>query len=594
MTAEQSRDARTGGDVTAGRTRELSIVDGDLARRLDNEFKSRLAKTFSGMSPIEVGAACFDWLSHLAISPGKQLRLAQSVARKSAELGLYSVRSLLDSSAEGPASRLERRVGGEDWQRWPFNVFAQAHQTTRDLCREATSGVDGVSPAHERLVGFLAQQAIDALSPANFPLTNPTVIRATVEERGRNLGRGLRNFANDRLDGGNGDEAAADFEVGKDVAVTEGKVVFRNELIELIQYSPRTGEVGAEPVLFCPAWIMKYYILDLSPGDSMVKYLVEQGKTVFMISWKNPTAEDRDVGFEDYVDLGFMAALDAVYTICGQRRINAVGYCIGGTLLCVAAAAMARDGDERLQSITLFAAQADFTEAGEITAFISASQLEFLERLMWKEGYLDSDKMGGAFGVLHASDLIHGSNVERYLLGKPKSMNDLMAWNADGTRMPYRMHAEYLRKLFLDNELAENKFQVGGKPVSLADVRVPMFVLGTETDHVAPWRSVFKLHALTGAELTFLLTSGGHNVGVISGPSHPRRRYRVHTREPGDRYTDPDTWLSRNEPQAGSWWPEWDRWLDRQMSGRIPPPAAGAPEEGFDVLGDAPGEYVFG
>jgi polyhydroxyalkanoate synthase len=575
---------------------DTTIVNDALADRIDQEFKSRLAKACMGMSPIEILIAYVDWLSHLSISPGKQLKLVQSLFKKSASLGLYSIKSLSGSAADGPASKLERRVSGEDWQRWPFCVFAQVHQTTKDLWNEATHDVAGVSASHEQLVSFLSSQVFDALSPANFIPTNPEIIRTTFEEKGKNLGRGLRNFITDKTNislDESGDEKDA-FKVGENVAVTDGRVVFQNELIELIQYKPVTEEVGAEPVLFCPAWIMKYYILDLSPHKSIVKYLTEQGKTVFMISWKNPTADDRDVGYEDYLKLGLMAALDAINAICPRRKVNAVGYCIGGTLLCTGAAAMARDGDDRLQSVSMFAAQADFTEAGDITCFISPSQLEFIEKLMWKKGYLSSDNMGGSFGSLHASDLIYGGAVDRYLLAKTEKQIDLMAWNADGTRMPYRMHTEYLQKLYLHNELAQNKFMVGGKPVSLSDIRVPMFVLGTETDHVAPWESVYKLHNLTWTELTFLLTSGGHNAGVISGPSHPRRRYRMHTRNPGDRYTDPDSWLNNNEIHSGSWWPAWDTWLDKQMSKTIKPPRTGAARKGYKVLRAAPGEYVFG
>ena len=242
----------------------------------------------------------------------------------------------------------------------------------------------------------------------------------------------------------------------------------------------------------------------------------------------------------------------------------------------------------------LFAAQADFSEAGEITRFISPSHLSFLDTLMWKQGYLGIENMGGAFSSLRASDLIYAGAVDRYLLGKVAPPSDLMAWNADGTRMPYRMHSQYLRKLYLENQLARNKLVIDGRPVALADISAPLFVVGTESDHVAPWRSVFKLHELTRTELTFLLTSGGHNAGIISGPSHPRRRYRVHTRQPGDKYVDPDTWLERHAPVAGSWWPVWNAWLDARSGEAVAPPPMGAPEQGYRVLDAAPGGYVFG
>lgn len=570
--------------------------DDDLASRLDHEFKAALSKFFNGMSPIEISLAYLDWLSHLAISPGKQLQLVRSLALKLLRLGFYNAAVLLRQSVDGPASRLERRVSSENWQRWPFNAMAQTHQSARDWWDEAIRDTPGVSNGHQELVRFMTHQVMDLMSPANFLLTNPDVHRATIDQKGRNLAKGLKHFAEDTANKllKRPLPRSERFQVGKDVGITPGKVVFRNELMELIQYSPVTEKTGAEPVLFCPAWIMKFYILDLSPKNSMVRYLVEQGKTVFMISWKNPTVADRDIGFEDYVTKGLFAAVDAVEKIVPGRGINAVGYCIGGTLLMVGAAAMARDGDGRLQSVSLFAAQGDFSEAGEVLRFISESQLEFVDKFMWKKGFLSSENMSGTFGALRASDMIWGSAVDRYLFGKETEFNDLMAWNADGTRMPYRMHTEYLHKLFLHNELARNRFFVGDSPVSLLDIRVPIFALGTETDHVAPWPSVYKIHELTRTEVTFLLTSGGHNAGVISGAIHPYRRYRIHTHFPDDRYIDPDTWFETVPVNQNSWWPAWNDWLDQQMSGTVKPPRMGAPRKGCKPIEDAPGKYVFG
>jgi len=572
------------------------LVGEQMTSLMDHEFKAALSRAFSGMSPIEISLAYLDWLSHLAISPGKQLQLSQSLLLKAMKLGFYGVSALFSQAAQAPAPKLEKRMSSEYWQHWPFNMMAQAHQLAKDWWDEAGSGVAGVSHGHQELVKFITGQILDLLSPANFPLTNPDVIKATIDQKGLNLAKGLKHFAQDsaRKITKSPPPRPEQFQVGKDVALTPGKVVFRNELIELIQYSPVAEKVGAEPVLFCPAWIMKFYILDLSPKNSMVKYLVEQGKTVFMISWKNPAAKDRDLGFEDYLEKGLLAAVDAVEKIVPGRKINAVGYCIGGTLLLVGAAKMARDDDNRLNSVSLFAAQGDFSEAGEVLRFISASQLEFVDKYMWKEGFLSSGSMGGTFGSLRASDLIYGGAVDRYLLGNDQVPNDLMAWNADGTRMPYRMHTEYLHKLFLNNELAQNKFVVGGKPVSLQDIRAPIFALGTETDHVAPWQSVFKLHGLTQAELTFLLTSGGHNAGVISGAVHPYRRFRMHTRQPGDKYLDPDTWMETIAVNPGSWWPAWNHWLGERTSQYVKPPRMGAPNKGLKPIQDAPGQYVFG
>jgi poly[(R)-3-hydroxyalkanoate] polymerase subunit PhaC len=574
----------------------FEFFDEEQTSSMDREFRTALARASKGMSSVELGLATMDWISHLSISPGKRLQLAQSFLNKLSQLGIYSVEAMLRKSAQGPASGIERRMSGEAWQKWPFNVFAQMHQTSKDWWKEATVGIEGVRSEHEIMVHAVVDQILDMISPANHPLTNPEVLKATFKQKGMNLARGIRFFVEDQVrDVANNGIAENDaYTVGENLAVTPGKVVYQNSLIELIQYSPVTKKVGAEPVLISPAWIMKYYVLDLSPHNSLVKYLTEQGKTVFMISWKNPDKDDRNVSFEDYVQLGLMKAIDAARAICPKRKIHAVGYCIGGTLLSIAAAALARDNDDSLQSISLFAAQADFSEAGEITRFISRSQLSFLEKLMWKQGYLGTENMGGAFSALRSSDLIYAGIVERYLLGKKAALNDLMSWNADGTRMPYRMHTEYLEQLYLENRLSQNKFKVGGRIISLQDIRAPMFVLGTETDHVAPWHSVYKIHQLTQGDLTFALTSGGHNAGVVSGPEHPRRRYRIGTRYAGDKFVDPQTWMEENEVNAGSWWPAWDQWLNDHMSSQVIPPKMGAPGKGYKVLREAPGEYVFG
>jgi polyhydroxyalkanoate synthase len=350
--------------------------------------------------------------------------------------------------------------------------------------------------------------------------------------------------------------------------------------------------VAAEPVLIVPAWIMKYYILDLSPHNSLVKYLVDHGHPVFMISWKNPGAADADLGLDDYRTLGVMDALRAISTIVPERRVHAAGYCLGGTLLAVTAAAMARDDDNRLASVTLFAAQTDFVEAGELMLFINESQVGFLENIMWERGYLDARQMAGAFQLLRSNDLIWSTMVRQYLLGQREPMTDLMAWNTDTTRMPYRMHSEYLRELFLNNALASGHYEVGGRPISVSDVRVPIFTVGTVADHVAPWRSVYKIHWLSNTEVTFVLTSGGHNAGIVSEPGHRGRHYQITTRRTNDKYVDPEIWRVTAPQHDGSWWPAWRAWLEARSGGPVPAPRLGAPEHGYPPLADAPGTYV--
>ena len=398
----------------------------------------------------------------------------------------------------------------------------------------------------------------------------------------------------ERMAGGKSPPGAEAFRPGESVAVTEGQVVFRNRLIELIQYAPATDQTWAEPVLIVPAWIMKYYILDLSPNNSLVRYLVERGHTVFMISWHNPTAADRDLGMDDYLRLGVLDALKAIETIVPGRKINALGYCLGGTLLSIAAAYLARESRDTLNSVTLLAAQTDFTEAGELTLFIDDSQLDYLEDIMWDQGYLDTRQMAGAFQILRSNDLVWSRLVREYLMGERafRIDFDLMAWNADTTRMPYRMHSEYLRRLFLRNDLFEGRYQVDGRPVVLSDIRAPIFAVSTETDHVAPWHSVYKINLMTDTDVTFLLTSGGHNAGIISEPGHGNRHYRVSHRGAGEPYIDPDTWYPSHPEGQGSWWPVWTDWLESKSTGRTAPPPIGAPQEGYPPLGTAPGQYV--
>jgi polyhydroxyalkanoate synthase subunit PhaC len=415
-----------------------------------------------------------------------------------------------------------------------------------------------------------------------------------LHQGGANLASGLRNFLEDweRAISGKKPVGAEKFEVGRDVAVTPGKVVYRNRLIELIQYLPTSDKVRPEPILIIPAWIMKYYILDLSPQNSLVKYLTEQGFRVFMISWKNPEAEDRDLRLDDYRTLGVMAALDAVRAIVPDQKVHAVGYCLGGTLLSIAAATMARDSDDRFKSMTLLAAQTDFTEAGELMLFINESQLAFLEDMMWEQGFLDARQMAGAFQMLRSNDLIWSRVVREYLMGERAPMIDLMAWNADSTRMPYRMHSEYLRHLCLNNDLAEGRLIVADRPIALTDIRVPIFAVGTERDHVAPWRSTYKINLLTGTDVTYLLTNGGHNAGIISEPGHPHRSFRVMTKRSNEQYIDPDTFLTEAARKGGSWWPDWVTWLGEKSGALVKPSSIGAVAAGYKSLCDAPGTYV--
>jgi polyhydroxyalkanoate synthase len=557
-----------------------------------------LARWTGGLSPQAFGGAWINVLTRLAVAPGRQAELARSALQKSLALAQFAGGALRtgNQAPEADGTPYQDRYADPAWAKFPFNVMAQAFLATSDWARDSVRKLPGADPAAEKIVGFTVREGLELIAPDNYLPTNPQLLQKTMQENGRNLLRGLKHLGEDiiRTYQGKGPVGTEQYRVGEQVAATKGKVILRTKLMELIQYSPQTKTVSAEPLLIVPAWIMKYYILDLSPKNSLVNYLTGLGHTVFMISWKNPTAEDRDVTMDDYLEHGVLAALDAVNAVVPKRKVHAVGYCIGGTLLAVAAALLAARDDERLASATIFAGQADFSEPGEISIFISPAQLAMLEAMMWKAGVLESRQMGGAFQVLRTYDLLWAPTVGTYLRGERMGLNDLMAWNADGTRMAYRMHTDYLYQLYLNNDLAEGRYVAMGEQLNLADVTLPMFVVGTETDHVAPWQSVYKVGRLVrSTDYTFCLTSGGHNAGIISGPQHPRRRHRVLQTKAGGRMLTPEKYLDKVVPTPGSWWPTWAKWLDGHSSPRkVAPPAMGAAKKGLKPICDAPGTYI--
>ena len=564
------------------------MVDLTEMRAFDRTLHAAEGKMTAGLSPSAITGAVMDWAAHMGDKPGRRTALAHQALRAAVTLW----QSAFSASPVVKPAPGDHRFDSPGWNRFPFSFVEQGFLLNERWWKLATTGVNGVSLSHERMISFMTRQVLDMFAPSNIPFLNPEVIDATRATGGKNLQQGLKNFLADLALTAQQGPVPLPLQPGRDVAITPGQVVFRNELIELIQYAPRTEKVRPEPILIVPAWVMKYYILDLSPHNSMIRYLVDQGYTVFCISWLNPSAEQRELHFDDYRTKGVMAALDAVQAISGAAKIHATGYCLGGTLLTIAAAAMARDQDNRLASLTLLAAQTDFTEAGEMQLFINESQLAFLDDIMWQKGYLDSTQMAGAFQSLRSNDLIWSRLVRRYYLGEEEHPNDMMSWNLDATRMPYRMHSEYLWHLFQNNNLAEGQFPAGGKPVSLTDIAGPFFVVGTETDHVAPWRSVHKLHLLNSEDLTFVLTSGGHNAGIVSEPGHPHRHYRSLHRPPEGKYHAPDEWMQAATLTEGSWWPAWTAWLDALSGEPVAPPPMGNAKAGYKCLEPAPGQYI--
>ncbi len=591
----------------------------DLARLLDEAFRAQLARNSLGLSPISLALAYADWVMHLAASPGRQMLLAQRAMALSQQALASPWQHKPAADADGKsAPEQDPRFNDAGWNQWPFNALKEGFKACDAWWRESTE-VDGVSKHHHHMVNFFTRQGLDALSPSNWAVTNPEVLKTGWESLGQSWLKGHQSYAKDLLEyqharagSDPGRLRPLDFEVGKDVALTPGKVVFRNHLIELIQYTPTTGTVYPEPLLIVTSCIMKYYILDLSPANSMVRYLVGQGHTVFIISWRNPDASDHDLGMEDYLRLGVMEAMAVVKARTGASRIHAMGYCLGGTFLSIVAAALGRNDPQpqsqgrgqparrrnkeeagldklpELATVTLLAAQTDFSEPGELGVFIDDDQLKTLREQMARTGYLSGRQMAGSFQFLHSRDLVWSRNTRRYLLGQDEVGNDMMSWNADVTRLPERMHSEYLSSLFLDNALASGHYRVAGMGVALMDIKAPLLVVGTVRDHVSPWRSVYKIHLLTDTHTTFILAAGGHNAGIVSEPGHPHRSYQMGSVEKGHGWTEPDEWLAKTPMFDGSWWEAMHAWLHERSGAPVPPPAMNPAK----VLGDAPGDYV--
>jgi len=592
-----------------------------VAKAIDDAFHTQLSKANKGMPSISLTLAYADWAMHLAASPGQQLLLAQQAMALGKEVigtAMQAETPALDADGK-PVREMDPRFTDTGWSKWPFNVMKDSFKASDTWWRQSTE-VDGLSPHSQHLVNFYTRQKLDALAPSNFALTNPEVLRVAKETQGQSWIKGYQNYVKDMQAAQKArhasDEAdklqTLDYEVAKDVAISPGKVVYRNHLIELIQYTPTTAKVYPEPLLIVPSNIMKYYILDLSPENSMVRYLVGQGHTVFMISWRNPDASDRDIGMQDYLQMGVMQAMAEVKTQTKAPRIHTMGYCLGGTFLAIVAAALGHgdgkshrqvrgqnphrreedatsvDSLPELASVMLLAAQTEFSEPGELGVFIDDDQLNSLKQAMARTGYLSGRQMAGSFQFMNSRDLIWARNTRRYLLGMDEVGNDMMSWNADLTRLPERMHNEYLSSLFLNNALASGHYRVGGVGVTLGDIKAPMLVVGTVRDSVSPWQSVYKIHQLTETQITFVLAAGGHNAGIISEPGHARRSYQIACTEKGAGWIEPDAWVAKAPLVEGSWWEAMHTWLEERSGKPVTPPKM----DPANVLCDAPGEYI--
>ena len=488
----------------------------------------------------------------------------------------------------------DRRFRDKDWrENEVFAFIKQSYLLTARAVQGMVAEIDGLDPAERRRVDFYTRQFADAFAPTNFILTNPEVMRATLQSNGENLVKGLDNLLADiaRGDGQLSIRQSADgFVLGENIATAPGKVVFRNELLELLQYEPTTEQVYERPLLIFPPWINKYYILDLRPENSFVRWLTAQGYTVFLVSWANPDGALAQKSFEDYMREGIFAALDAVHDATGVREINAVGYCIGGTLLSAALAYMAARGDTRVNSATFWAAQSDFSDAGDLSVFVDEAQLEALQKQMEEAGgVLKGSKMAATFNMLRANDLIWSFVINNYMLGKTPMPFDLLYWNSDTTRMPERLHLFYLRQCYKDNALARGEMVLGGEKLDLGRVTVPVYLQSAQEDHIAPFRSVYKSTGLFGGPVRFIIAGSGHIAGVINPPA--AGKYQYWTNDAAEHYPPSAAeWRAGATEHPGSWWTDWDRWLSEKSGGKIP---ARKPGDGnLPVLDDAPGTYV--
>jgi len=485
----------------------------------------------------------------------------------------------------------DKRFKHPDWsENAVFNYVKESYLVAAKSILSAVRDVKGMDETSARKVDFYTRQFVDAISPTNFVATNPEVLKATLDTGGQNLLRGLENLLSD-LSRGDGrlsitmtDMKA--FRLGENIATTPGKIVFQNNLMQLIQYAPTTTDVRKRPLLIIPPWINKFYVLDLQPKNSLIKWAVDQGHTVFVISWVNPDEKLAEKGFEDYMLEGPVAALDAIQRATGEPQVNAVGYCLGGTLLASTAAYLAANDDGRIASATYFVTLVDFSEVGDMAVFIDKEQLASLERRMRERGYLDAQDMSASFNMLRANDLIWSFVVNNYLLGKQQLPFDLLFWNSDSTRMPAAMHSFYLRKMYLENRLAEpGGITLAGTPIDLSRINIPSFILATREDHIAPWKSTYAATRLYSGPIKFVLSASGHMAGVISAPGS---KYGHWTND--DLPAGADQWLAGATSHQGSWWPVWDSWVTRLDDVRVPAREPGGGN--LPVIEDAPGSYV--
>ncbi|MCA3281676.1 MAG: class I poly(R)-hydroxyalkanoic acid synthase [Roseomonas sp.] len=583
-------------DNTSFRLPDPALVSRTMAdvaersQRIVADFLKRQADTPGEADPMHIGNAFLDMTTRLMTNPAKLMQAQIGFWQDYLTLWQNTARRMMGEPAPAVIAedQKDKRFKDEAWRdNEVFDFIRQSYLLSARYMQGLVHDAEGMDEKTAQKVDFYTRQFVDAMSPTNFALTNPEVLRRTAETGGENLLKGLSNLLTD-LERGQGnlrirmtDESK--FKVGENIAVTPGKIVYQNDLMQLIQYTPTTEKVLKRPLLIMPPWINKYYILDLRPKNSFIRWAVDQGHTVFVVSWVNPDAKLAEKGFEDYMLEGPYAALDAIEKATGEKSVNAIGYCLGGTLLSATLAHMAAKRDTRIKSATFFTTMVDFTESGELGVFIDEEQLKALEAKMQKRGYLEGREMATTFNMLRANDLIWSFVVNNYLLGQDPFPFDLLYWNDDSTRMPARMHSFYLRRMYQQNDLIKpGGIELLGVKLDLRKIKLPTYILSTREDHIAPWASTYRATQTYTGDIRFVLAASGHIAGVVNPPDAGKYSHWVNTSLPAD----PEAWLASSTELAGSWWPDWQRWVTGQEPVQVP---ARKPKNAIE---DAPGSYV--
>jgi polyhydroxyalkanoate synthase subunit PhaC len=568
----------------------------DASQRLLKECSERNGRSVNGVAsdPLNLSRTFLELSQRMMADPASLMQAQVSLWQDYLRLWQTTGMRLLGQPAEPVVEpeRGDRRFRDPAWDDHAlFDFIKQSYLLTSRWMVDTVNEVDGFDDKTKQKIDFYTRQFVDAMAPSNFVATNPEVLRATIETQGGNLLRGLKNLLED-LERGKGKLSIKmtdfeAFELGRNLALTPGKVIYQTDLMQLIQYQPTTGKVHRRPLLIVPPWINKFYILDLQPKNSFIKYAVDQGFTVFVVSWVNPDAEYAKKTFEDYMVEGPLAALDAIEQATGEREINAIGYCLGGTLLTCTLAYMATKRDNRIKAATFLATLTDFEDPGELGVFIDEEQLQAMDQMMAKRGYLDGREMSTTFNMLRANDLIWSFVINNYLLGKEPFPFDLLYWNSDSTRMPYAMHSFYLREFYQNNKLIEpGGIRFCDVDIDLSKIKLPVYLLATREDHIAPWTSTYVTTRLLRGDKTFVLAGSGHIAGVINPPTADKYGFWCGDRLPAD----PQAWLESATACKGSWWPHWSAW-NAERSGE--PVAARVPGKGkLRPIEDAPGSYV--